>query len=353
MKAWRVAVLGATGAVGRTMVRCLEESSITASEVRALASPRSSGQEVPYRGATLIVQAVEESSFDGIDLALFSAGAAASGAWAPVACRAGAWVVDNSSRWRMDPAVPLIVPEVNWHHLGLDAGSAAQTGEGPSRRATAKRRLIANPNCSTIQLVVALAPLQARFGLRRVVISTYQAASGKGQKGLQALIDERNKGCALTPVFSGRLLDNVLPQCDVFLEDGYTREEEKMIGETRKILGLPGLAVHPTCVRVPVDVAHSESVYVETERPASVALVREILAASPGIRLLDDPANESFPTPLAAAGTDPVWVGRVRQDRCDPCGLYLWIVADNLRKGAALNAVQIAQRLWDWGRTGP
>jgi aspartate-semialdehyde dehydrogenase len=329
MNAWTVAVLGATGAVGRTMLSCLETSALSVRELRALASPRSAGAALSFRGRPVVVEAVGPRSFEGVDLALFSAGGAASGEWAPIARDLGAWVVDNSSRWRMDPAVPLVVPEVNPQAI-------------PERRA-----LIANPNCSTIQLVVALEPLRKRFGLRRVVVSTYQSASGKGQTGLRALQEERRDGTASASVFPGRLLDNVLPQCDVFLEDGYTREEEKMILEARKIFDLPELAVHPTCVRVPVEVSHSEAVYLETERPVSLGEAREALGAAPGIRLLDDPEASLFPTPLNAAGTDPVWVGRIRVDRSDPRGLYLWVVADNLRKGAALNAVQIAELLWE------
>ncbi len=325
---WKIAILGATGAVGRTMLSCLESTSIPVESLRLLASPRSAGTRLTFRGRDIEVEAVASGSFAGIDLALLSAGAGPSGEWAPVAATSGAWVIDNSSRWRMDPNVPLIVPEVN--------------PEAFPRR----RGIIANPNCSTIQLVVALAPIRARFGLRRVVVSTYQSASGRGQTGIRALEEEIRDGHAATPAFPKRLLGNVLPQVDVFLSDGYTREEEKMVGETRKILGEPDLPVHPTCVRVPVSVAHSEAVYLETDEPVSVEEARRVLAAAPGIRLADDPAHGVFPTPLEAAGTDPVWVGRVRADRCDPCALHLWVVADNLRKGAALNAVQIAEESW-------
>jgi aspartate-semialdehyde dehydrogenase len=338
-RAWRVAILGATGMVGRTMLTCLASSSIRVRELVLLASPHSAGTVLNFRGSDVPVEPVSAELFRGIDLALFSAGAAASGKWAPVACAAGAPVVDNSSRWRMDPAVPLVVPEVNAHAL-------------PPRRAAredggAQGALIANPNCATIQLVVALEPIRAAFGLERVVLATYQSASGKGQTGLQALAEERNEGRAHSAAFPAPLLGNVIPQCDIFLDDGYTREEEKTILETRKILGMPGLAVHPTCVRVPVDVGHAEAVYLETSRPATAAAVRAVLALAPGIVLVGDSETPPFPTPLAAAGTDPVWVGRVRTDRCEPRGVHLWIVADNLRKGAATNAVQIAEAWWE------
>jgi aspartate-semialdehyde dehydrogenase len=329
VKPWRVAVLGASGAVGRTMLECLRRSSIPVAEIRALATSRSAGAVLPFGTDGITVQEASAEAFEGIDLALFSAGASASGHWAGIARDGGAWVVDNSSRWRMDPGVPLIVPEVNPDAL-------------PSSRS-----LIANPNCSTIQLVVALAPLQKRFGLVRVVVATYQSASGKGQTGLRALEEERRGGIASEPVFPGRLLGNAIPHCDAMLEDGYTREEEKMLQETRKILDLPDLAVHPTCVRVPVDVAHSEAVFLRTGRPVSVAEAREALAGAPGIRLLE---ADRYPTALDAAGTDPVWIGRLRADRTDPHGLHLWVVADNL---AALNAVQIAELLYgrEEGRT--
>jgi aspartate-semialdehyde dehydrogenase len=341
-RAWRVAILGATGMVGRTMLTCLASSSIRVREVVLLASPRSAGTVLTFRGEDISVQAVSAELFRGIDLALFSAGAAASGEWAPIACAAGAGVVDNSSRWRMDPAVPLVVPEVNAHVL-------------PPRRAARKDggtqgALIANPNCSTIQLVVALEPIRRAFGLERVVLATYQSASGRGQTGLRALEEERVRGHARSNTFPAPLLGNVIPQCDVLLDDGYTREEEKTILETRKILGLPELAVHPTCVRVPVDVSHAEAVYLETMRPATAAEARAVLAGAPGIVLVGESETPPFPTPLAATGTDAVWVGRVRSDRCEPRGLHLWVVADNLRKGAATNAVQIAE-LW-WEREG-
>lgn len=338
-RAWRVAVLGATGMVGRTMLTRLESSSIRVAEVVPLASPRSAGMTLTFRGEDVAVRTVSEAVFHGVDLALFSAGAAASGEWAPRACAAGAGVVDNSSRWRMDPAVPLMVPEVN--ASALPPRRLARDDGG------AQGALIANPNCATIQLVVALEPIRLAFGLERVFLATYQSASGKGQTGIQALREERATGRAHTTAFPTPLLGNVIPQCDIFLDDGYTREEEKTILETRKILGMPGLAVHPTCVRVPVEIGHAEAVYIETTRPASAAAARAVLAGAPGVVLVADSETPPFPTPLAVAGTDPVWVGRVRADRCNPCGLHLWVVADNLRKGAATNAVQIAEAWWE------
>ncbi len=330
----RVAVLGATGLVGRTMLRCLEESGLPVEELRPLCSPRSAGKEVAFRGGRLAAAAVSAESFIGVDLALFSAGAEASDTWAPIAVQSGAWVIDNSSRWRMDPSVPLIVPEVNPDAIPAEAG------------------IIANPNCSTIQLVAALHPLHVRYGLRKVVLATYQAASGKGETGRIAL-DRECRGEPAGDAFPGPLLGNVLPQCDTFLDDGFTREEEKTILETRRILGIPGLPVHPTCVRVPVYTGHCEAVYIETVERPTIEGVREALGSSPAIRILDDPAGSCYPTPLQAAGTDPVWVGRIRMDRCEEHGVHLWVVADNLRKGAALNAVQIAHLIWERGESAP
>jgi len=317
------------------MLACLEESSIPVAEVRALASRRSAGTRLSFRGGEVVVREASPDAFAGCDLALFSAGASVSGEWARRAVDAGAWVVDNSSRWRMDPEVPLVVPEVNPSAIGPEAPA-----------------LIANPNCSTIQLVVALEPLRLRFGLRKVFVATYQSASGVGQKGIEALRGESPGRRGEAPVFPGRLAGNCLPQCSSFLEDGYTTEEEKLVRETQKILQLPDLMVHPACVRVPVEVCHSEAVYLETQWVCTVEDAREVLQAAAGVRLFDEPALSQFPTPLEAAGTDEVWVGRIRKDRFEPCGLHLWVVADNLRKGAALNAVQIGELLWARSRGG-
>lgn len=335
---WVVAIFGATGAVGRIMIERLEASAIGVRELRLLASPRSAGQALPFRGRALAVEPVRAEAFDGVDVALFSAGGEASGTWAPIACERGAAVVDNSSRWRMDPAVPLIVPEVNRHAL---AARRTVTERG------VRGALIANPNCSTIQLVVALSPLRRRFGLRRVFVATYQSASGRGQTGLAALADERRTGTpAQNGAFPAQLLGNVLPQVDHLLEDGWSREEEKTLLETRKILDLPDLWVHTTCARVPVDVGHSEAVYLECECEVDPAAARAALRAGDGVMLVEEDAVPPWPTALSTAGTDPVWVGRVRADRSDRRGLHLWIVADNLRKGAATNAVQIVECWW-------
>lgn len=334
---WRVAVLGATGAVGRTMLSRLETSDLAVADLVPLASPRSEGGELPFRGEARRVRAVAEERFDGVDLVLASAGAAASGIWAPVACARGAGFIDNSSRWRMEAEVPLIVPEVN--------ADVLPPRRRPRPHGATQGSLIANPNCSTIQLVVALEPIRRRFGLRRVFVATYQSASGVGQKGLDALEEER-RGNAGGAIFPGRLLGNVLPQVDIFLEDGWTREEEKTLRETRKILRLPDLPVHPTCARVPVEVGHSEAVYVETEEPVRLQEARAAFASAPGLVLAEEDGRPGFRAAREAAGTDPVWVGRVRADRSDPRGLHFWVVADNLRKGAATNAVQIAELWW-------
>jgi len=342
---WNVAILGATGMVGRVMLQCLAASDIDVSDLRLLSSPRSAGTEMSFRGESLTVEAVTESSFAEIDLALFSAGASASGIWGPRAVEAGAWVVDNSSKFRMDATVPLIVPEVN-------SGSIPAT---PT--------IIANPNCSTIQMVVALAPIHRAFGLERVHVATYQAASGSGVRAVKQLEDETSaEGGILADgsapatdsaskavserCYPHRLLGNVIPQCDVFLDDGYTREEQKMIEETRKILGDDSIWVHPTCVRVPVHTCHSEAVYLETREDASLEDIRELLENAPGVAWLDDPVRSRYPMPIDAVTTDPVWVGRLRKDRSAPRGFHLWVVADNLRKGAAVNALQIADVLW-------
>jgi len=330
-RGWKVAILGATGAVGRAMCDILAESPLEVAELRLLCTARSQGARIPFRDQTCSARAVTPESFEGIDLALFAAGASAAETWAPVARRAGAWVIDNSSRFRLDRDVPLVVPEVNARTIPHEPG------------------LIANPNCSTIQMVVALRPLQERFGLQEVFVSTYQSASGAGEKGVRALRNElagephEEHGYR----FPQRLAGNVVPQCDVFLEDGYTREEDKMVRETQKILEMPDLPVHPTCVRVPVLVSHSESVYARLGSEYDLAEVRSLLESARGVRLFDDPPEGGYPTAALATGTDPVWVGRLRRDRHDPRGLHLWIVADNLRKGAALNAVQIAQLLWE------
>jgi len=327
MRALRVAVVGATGAVGGEMLRVLEQRDFPVSELRPLASARSAGQTVRFRDQDVAVQECRDDAFAGIDLALFSAGAERSRAFAPAAVRAGALVVDNSSAYRMDPDVPLVVPEVN--------PEAAFTHRG----------IIANPNCSTIQMVVALQPLRAAFGLRRIVVATYQSVSGTGARALRELDATTRAHLAGAPetvqVYPHPIAFNCLPHIDVFEADGFTREEHKMRDETRKIMGDPHLTVIATCVRVPVFRSHSEAVVIETEQPVDLERARALLAAAPGVTLCEPAA--SYPSPRAAAGEDAVYVGRVRAVAEDPRALALWIVSDNLRKGAALNAVQIAE----------
>ncbi len=329
----RVAVVGATGAVGREMLRCLYRRSFPVAEVVALASSRGAGGAVSFGDDSVPVRLLGPDSFRGVDLALFSAGGDVSREYAPRAVAAGAVVVDNSSAWRMDPEVPLIVPEVNAAALAGHSG------------------IVANPNCSTIQLVVALAPLHTRAGLRRVVVSTYQSASGAGQRAVDELLAQTS--AALDPerpplppdIHPKTLAFNCVPQVDAFLDDGVTKEERKMVLETRKILGVPSLRVHATCVRVPVDRGHSESVNVEMERALSPEEARSILDDAPGVEVLDDPGSGVYPTPLETAGTDAIYVGRIRRDDTVEHGLAFWVVADNLLKGAALNSVQIAEAL--------
>ena len=330
-ESFRVAVAGATGAVGREMLKVLEQREFPASEVIPLASSRSAGSVVAFKGEELTVQEMTEDSFEGVDLALFSAGGSVSERFAPVAARSGCVVVDNSSAWRMDPVVPLVVPEVNPHDLEWHKG------------------IIANPNCSTIQMVVVLKPLHDKAGIRRVVVSTYQAVSGTGQKAIDELEEQVKQLFAMkdiTPtVYPYQIAFNCLPQIDVFLENEYTKEEMKMVYETRKIMGDDTIRLTATTVRVPVFFGHSESVNVETERKITAKEARAILSQAPGVRVLDNPAEKIYPMPLFAAGEDETFVGRIREDESIDNGLNLWIVADNIRKGAALNAVQIAEEL--------
>ncbi|MDI1475581.1 aspartate-semialdehyde dehydrogenase [Polyangium sp. y55x31] len=328
-----VAVVGATGVVGREMLRTLELRRFPATEVRALASARSAGSRVPFRGGELEVKLACAEAFDGVDIALFSAGAAAARELAPLAAARGAVVIDNSSAWRADPDCPLVVPEVN-----MDAAKNRPKG------------IIANPNCSTIQMVVALGPLHAAARLKHVIVSTYQAASGKGHAAMDELIAQtRELAAGAEPtanVFPGALAGNLLMDWKPGSLPDWSEEELKMVNETRKILGDPEIGVTPTTVRVPVITGHSEAVHAQFHRPMTAAEARELLRHAPGVRLFDEPyAPGNHPQPRAAAGTDDVFVGRVRDDLAVPGALNLWIVADNLRKGAALNAVQIAERL--------
>ena len=330
-----VAILGATGAVGRTLLTVLAERGVAVDRLTLLASERSAGQRLSWGGKEWTVEVPRPGVFRGVDYAIFSAGADRSREWGPVAASEGAVVVDNSSAWRMDPQVPLVVPEVN-----LAAARTRPLG------------IIANPNCSTIQMVVALQALHKAGGLTRVVATTFQSVSGAGETGLDTLRRE-NAGEGLTlplvaqPVegspFKRRISGNVIPQIGDFDAEGWTGEERKMIDETRKILALPDLAVAATCVRVPVDVGHSVQLMVETERDLSVDAARRALTLFPGILLQG--AADGYPTPWEAAGRDPVFVGRIRKDPEFANTLHLWVVADNLRKGAATNAVQIVQGL--------
>jgi aspartate-semialdehyde dehydrogenase len=320
----RVAIVGVTGLVGRKMLDVLEERNFPIDELIPVASEKSVGQVVRFRDTEYRVQGIQDAVDSVPDLALFSAGGSVSKEWAPRFTEKGTYVVDNSSAWRMDPAVPLIVPEVNAHVLR------------PSDK------LIANPNCSTIQMVVALAPLHRQWKIRRLVISTYQSVSGTGKAAVDQYTGERD-GRSVKKVYPHQIFENCLPQCDVFLENGYTREEMKLVNETRKIMEAPEISITATAVRVPVLGGHSESVNAEFEMDFNLQEVRDLLASAPGIILHDDPGNHLYPMALHAHDTDAVYVGRLRKDEGQPRTLNLWIVSDNLRKGAATNAVQIAE----------
>lgn len=320
-----VAIIGATGLVGSLVRTLLAERAFPLSRLTLAASARSVGQSLDYLGAPVPIVSVADALAARPELVFFAAGGAVSREWAPKFVAADARVIDKSSVFRLDPNVPLVVPEIN--------GSAI--GSAP---------LIATPNCSTTQLVLVLAPLVQEYGLKRLVISTYQAVSGTGAEALAQLQREQQGGGAGT-VYPYPIHGNVLPQCDVFFDNGYTGEEMKLVHETRKILGLPHLAVTATAVRVPVAVGHSEAVNAEFERPFTLEAVRALLAAAPGVVVTDDPAACAYPMPLTAAGHDEVFVGRIRADEGQPNTLNLWVVGDNLRKGAATNALQIAEYL--------
>jgi len=328
---YNVAVVGATGAVGQEMRDVLEERAFPVDRFLPLASERSEGKTVAFRDREVPVERLTEDAFQGIDIALFSAGAERSRQFAPHAVVAGAVVVDNSSAFRMEPKVPLVVPEVNGHALAGHVG------------------IIANPNCSTIQMVMALKPLHDAATIRRIVVSTYQSVSGTGQAAMEELFEQSgqvlNLQSAKPKVYPHQIAFNCLPQIDAFAEDGYTKEEWKMVRETQKIMEAPDIQVCATTVRVPVFRGHSESVNVEFERPMPPDEARALMSAMDGVVVLDDPDRGLYPMATDAAGSDAVYVGRVRVDHTVPHGLNLWIVSDNLRKGAALNAVQIAERL--------
>ncbi len=327
---FRVAVVGATGMVGAEMLRVLEQRAFPVSELVPVASARSAGKTVTFRGKPHTVVEIAPEVFEGIDLALFSAGGGTSRQWSPIAAAKGALVVDNSSAFRADPECPLVVPEVN-----------------PDAAGNRPKGIIANPNCSTIQMVVALKPLHDEGRLKRVVVATYQAISGAGATAVAAFEAQEEATARGDDVdkekLSGQLSRNLLMHWKPDPETGYQEEELKMVSETRKIFGDPSIAVSPTAVRVPVVTAHSEAVTVETHAPIAVERARELLRAAKGIEVVDDFEKGVYPQPIDAAGRDPVYVGRIRQDVGNPGGIQMWVVSDNLRKGAALNAVQIAE----------
>jgi aspartate-semialdehyde dehydrogenase len=331
-KLWNVAIAGATGAVGNQMIECLEERNFPVGKIKFLASERSVGKILEFRGKPVVVELLDHNAFEGIDIALFSAGGSRSEEFCPSAAKAGAVCIDNSSAWRMNPDVPLVVPEVNPHAI------AQYTKKG----------IIANPNCSTIQMVVALKPLHDYGKIRRVVVSTYQAVSGTGKKAIDELRIQAgellNGRPAEAKVYPHRIAFNCLPQIDSFEPNGYTKEEMKMINETRKIMEAD-IKVTATTVRVPVFYGHSESVNIETEKKITVEKAFELLRNAPGCKLVDNVSKKIYPMPIDAAGQDLTFVGRIREDMSVENGLNLWVVADNIRKGAATNAVQIAEIL--------
>ncbi|SET39975.1 aspartate-semialdehyde dehydrogenase [Salinibacillus kushneri] len=338
-QSYHVAVVGATGAVGQKMIQTLEEQNLPIDKISLLASKRSLGKKVSFNGEEVEIKEAIPEAFEGVDIALFSAGGSISKKLAPEAVKRGAVVVDNTSAYRMDPEVPLVVPEVNEKDIKEHNG------------------IIANPNCSTIQMVAALEPIRKAFGINRVIVSTYQAVSGAGNAAVeelkeqsQALLNGDEVNAELLPVKSDEkhypIAFNALPQIDVFQDNGYTFEEMKMINETKKIMHLNELPVSATCVRLPFFTSHAESVYVEVEQGgASVEKIKELFQNAPGIVLEDDPNTQTYPTPLSAEGKRDVFVGRIRQDMDQSNGFHLWVVSDNLLKGAAWNSVQIAQSI--------
>ena len=330
-----LAVVGATGAVGNQMIQCLEEADFPVNSLQLLASSRSVGRQLRFKGDLVDVKELKEDSFKGVDIALFSAGGGTSEKFAPFAAKDGCVVVDNSSAWRMDAQVPLVVPEVNPHAI------ARHTEKG----------IIANPNCSTIQMVVALNPIHKKYGIKRIVVSTYQAVSGTGKKAIDELFDQTRAIINFlnyeTRVYPHRIAFNCLPHIDAFLDNGYTKEEMKMVNETRKIMEDDSIGVTATTVRVPVFFGHCESVNIETIDPVAAEDVRVLLENTPGIRVMDDPTKNMYPLAIDAAGQDLTLVGRIRNDESIPNGINMWIVADNIRKGAATNTVQIAKILAD------
>ena len=328
MKQYKIAVVGSLGAVGTEMIRILEKRKFPVSEFVALDAGVNAGKTVKFNGKDIEVQKAGAGAFSGVDIALFAVGAGVSKKLAPMAVKEGTLVIDNSSAWRMDPGVPLIIPEVNPEALKKHNG------------------LIANPNCSTIQMLVVAKPLHVAFGIKRIVVSTYQAVSGSGAPAIGELSSQAKAFAAGQPIVSSvypkQILFNALPHIDDFLPDGYTKEEMKMVDETHKILD-PKIKVCPTAVRIPVFRGHCESLNIETKKTVTAAQARSVLLKARGVKLMDNPKKRLYPTPLDADGNDDVYVGRIRRDLTTANGINLWIVADNIRKGAALNAVQIAE----------
>ncbi len=331
MREYRVAIAGATGLVGQEFIKVLEQRNFPMASIRLLASDRSAGKKLFVTHQEIEVKETVPESFKGIDIALFSAGTETSRHFSPIAAQSGAVVIDNSSAFRMHPEVPLVVPEVNPEDIKRHKG------------------IIANPNCSTIQMVVALYPLHKVNPIKRIVVDSYQAVSGTGSAAIEELTTQAKqvlKGQSTIPhVYPHQIAFNVLPEIDVFLDNGYTKEEWKLVEETRKIMHADDIAISATCVRVPVFTGHSEAIHVEFSRPMSPDEARRILAQAPGVKLLDDPTISLYPQPWSAAGNDEVFVGRIRRDASHSNGLTMWVVTDNLRKGAALNAVQIAEEM--------
>jgi aspartate-semialdehyde dehydrogenase len=331
VKDYNVAIVGATGLVGREFIRILVQRSFPMASIRLLASDRSAGRKLAVNDREIEVEETSSDSFRGADIALFSAGAEISRHFSPIAAQEGTVVVDNSSAFRMDKAVPLVVPEVNPDDIKWHKG------------------IIANPNCSTIQMVVALYPLHKVNPIKRIIVDTYQAVSGTGSAAVEELRTQAKQvlegQSAIPHIYPHQIAFNILPEIDVFLDDGYSKEERKMIEETRKIMHADDLAISATCVRVPVLVGHSEAIHVEFSQPMMVDEAQQILSRAPGVRLLDDTSISLYPQPWSAAGSDEVFVGRVRQDASHPNGLAMWVVSDNLRKGAALNTIQIAEEM--------
>jgi aspartate-semialdehyde dehydrogenase len=333
MRQVNVAVVGATGAVGEVMVEILAERKFPVADLHLLASERSAGTAVRFNGRSIRVKRLDEFDFAGVDIGLFSAGAATSAKFAPIAAAAGCVVIDNTSQFRYDDDVPLVIPEIN-------PGAIAQRPRG----------IIANPNCSTIQMLVALKPIHDAVGIERINVATYQSVSGAGAKGVRELAAQTADLLNAKPIepkaFTRQIAFNVIPHIDAFQENGYTKEEMKMVWETRKILGSQDIMVNPTCVRVPVFYGHSEAVHIETRTKITAATAWELLRKTPGVHVLDERKDGGYPTAVVdGAGKDPVFVGRIREDISHPRGLDLWIVSDNVRKGAALNGVQIAELL--------